>query len=113
MIVMGASESPEGDKAVAAGTILDNDRLSPALGEAVGEQARTDIGSGAGSERQDEFDDALRPRLRRCSRCAPIEHTKQSEAEHKQPCGGADRAANAVAHGALRGGQLTTRDNTV
>ena len=31
MIVVGADEGVDGDKAVAAGPVVDNDRLSPAL----------------------------------------------------------------------------------
>jgi hypothetical protein len=44
-------------------TVLNHHRLTPALGQAVCQEPRADIGTGAGTERQDEMHRPLRPRL--------------------------------------------------
>ena len=61
MIVVSRDEGVDGDKAVAAGTVLDDDRLPPALREPVRQQARTDIGAAAGAKGQNETDRPGRP----------------------------------------------------
>jgi hypothetical protein len=65
VIIVGAGERADGNETIAAGTILDDDRLAPAPAQSVRNQSRADIDTAAGSERQDELDRALRPNLRR------------------------------------------------
>src|SRR5580698_3737208 len=55
----------DGDKAVAAGTVIDDDRLPPALREPVRQQAGADIGSAARAKGQNETDRTGRP-IGRC-----------------------------------------------
>jgi hypothetical protein len=50
----------------AAGAVFHDHRLPPALGEAVRQQPRADIGAAARPERDDEFDRPRRPIGRRC-----------------------------------------------
>jgi len=58
-----------GDDAIAAGTVVDDHRLAPALAELVGQEARSDIGAAAGPESQDEPDRPRRPVVSgRCGR---------------------------------------------
>ena len=54
VIVIRAQERRDRDDAVAAGTIFDHHRLTPALRQLFGEQPRADIGGRARSERHDE-----------------------------------------------------------
>ena len=61
MVVVRGDKGIDGDDAVAARAVFDNDRLFPALRQPVGEQARADIGAAAGAERQNEFDRTCRP----------------------------------------------------
>jgi hypothetical protein len=48
---------------VAAGLVLDHHRLPPLCRELFADQARGDVDAGAGAERQDQLDRALRPAL--------------------------------------------------
>jgi len=63
MIVMRADEGIDCDNAVAAGAVLDHDRLTPSLAEPIREQPRADIGAAAGTESEDEFHRPCRPGL--------------------------------------------------
>jgi hypothetical protein len=65
VVVVGGDEDVDRDDAVAAGTILDHDRLAPARGKTFREHPGGDIDSGAGTERQDEPHCTLRIALRR------------------------------------------------
>ena len=42
--------------------VFDDHRLAPALGQALGEQPPCDVGAGAGRQRDDQTNGALRPR---------------------------------------------------
>ena len=55
MIVVRADEGVDGDEPVAAGPVVDDHRLAPALAEPVGQQPGADIGAAAGAERDDEL----------------------------------------------------------
>ena len=61
MIVVRGDESADGDERVTTGTVFDDDRLAPFPAQPVGEQPRTDIGTAADAERDDEFDRPGRP----------------------------------------------------
>src|SRR5215472_14491883 len=63
MIVMRGDDRIDGDDAVAAGPVLDHDRLPPTLTQPIREQARADVGAAAGTERQNEFHRPGRPSL--------------------------------------------------
>jgi hypothetical protein len=52
VVIVGANKCADGNDRVAAGTVLDDDRLAPARAEPIGEHARADIHAGAGAERQ-------------------------------------------------------------
>ena len=65
MIILGAHHSADGDQPVAARLAFDNHRLAPEGLQLVDEQARGDVGAGAGSEGQDEAHGARGPGLRR------------------------------------------------
>ena len=54
MIVVRAQEAGDGEHAIAARTIFDDDGLAPTHRQLVGEQPRADIDAAAGSERYDE-----------------------------------------------------------
>ena len=92
MIVLGADEGVDGDDAVAAGPVLDDDRLAPFLGQAVGQKPAADVGAAAGAERQDELDRSRRPGLRRtpatCRRTAGP--TAERAQNAKSPNGACD-----------------------
>jgi hypothetical protein len=64
VIILRADKGGDRHDAVAAGPVLDHHRLPPFLGQPVREQPRADIGTAAGSERQDELDRPRRPVLR-------------------------------------------------
>ena len=61
VIVVRAEETGDGDDAVAAGAVLDDDRLVPHRRELVGEQAGADVDAAAGPERDDEMHRSRRP----------------------------------------------------
>ena len=61
VIVIGTHESADRHKAIAAGPVLDNDRLAPTLLQPLGHQSGTDVSAGTTAEGNDEFDRALRP----------------------------------------------------
>ncbi len=63
VIVLGTDKGVDGDDGVAAGAVLDHDRLLPFRGQLVGDQTRGDIGAAAGAERHNEADRPLRPAL--------------------------------------------------
>ena len=63
VIVLGADEGVDGDDAVAAGPVLDDDRLAPFLGQPVGQKPPADVGAAAGAERQDELDRSASAKL--------------------------------------------------
>src|SRR3954467_5618091 len=65
VVVLRLDHRVDRDDAVAAGAVLDDDRMAPHLRQAVGIEARTDVRARAGPERDDELDRLLRPRLRR------------------------------------------------
>src|SRR5262249_3906976 len=62
VIVVGGQPGLDRDDAVTAGPVVDHDRLAPARRQLLLDQAGADIGTGAGPERYDELDRALRPR---------------------------------------------------
>jgi hypothetical protein len=64
VVVVGAEERLDRHQAVAAGTVLDHDRLAPARRQPLRQQPRADIGARAGTKRHDELDCPLRPFLR-------------------------------------------------
>ena len=64
MIVVRADESVDGNDAVAAGPVLDDDWLSPALRKPVRQQPRAEIRAASRSEREDQFHRAVRPGVR-------------------------------------------------
>ena len=64
MIVVRLKETGDGDHAVAAGTVLDDDRLTPFRGKLVGEQPRTDVDAAARTERDDESHRPVGPGVR-------------------------------------------------
>src|SRR5258708_12702948 len=66
MIVVGADEGVDADQAVVAGAVFHDHRLSRALGQAVRQQPRANIGAAARPERHDEFDRPRRPIGCRC-----------------------------------------------
>ena len=79
VIVLGADEGVDGDDAVAAGLVLDHDRLAPFLGQPVGQKPPADVGAAAGAERQDEADRPRRPSSARLSRAATPTTRPRSE----------------------------------
>src|SRR5215472_2887202 len=66
MIVLGADEGIERDKAVAARTILHHYRLAPARGQTLGKQTGCGIAGAASAKRQDEAHRPRRIGLRPC-----------------------------------------------
>src|ERR1700738_3314466 len=64
MLVIGTEEGLDGDDAVAARLVFDNDRLPPFDLQLFGEQPCAHIGASAGAERYDELHDPRRPVLR-------------------------------------------------
>ncbi len=74
VVVVGGEHGLDRDDAVAAGPVIDHDRLAPFLLEPFLDQPRADVGAGAGAEGNDEADRPLRPlslRLRRQRRAGP------------------------------------------
>ncbi len=65
VIVIGGHDRVDRDHRVAAGTVLDHDRLAPTLGEPVGQQPGADVDAAARSKRDDELDRPGRPLLLR------------------------------------------------
>ena len=63
VVVIGADEGLDGDNAVTAGSVLDDDRVVPLALQALGEHACADVGTSAGTERNDKTDVAVRPSL--------------------------------------------------
>jgi len=63
VLVVRADERHHGDDAVRPGAVLHDHRLAPALGQALGEEARRHVGRAAGAERQDQLHRFLRPDL--------------------------------------------------
>jgi hypothetical protein len=61
VIIMRGDEGVDGDQAVAAGPVLDDDRLPPFAAEPVGKQPGADIRTAARAKRQNEFYRARRP----------------------------------------------------
>ena len=61
VIVVRADERVDGDERVAAGPVVDDHRLAPALAEAIRQQAGADIGAAADAKRHDELDRPCRP----------------------------------------------------
>jgi len=78
VIVVGIDESADGDNGVPSGAILHHDRLAPARGQSIRQQPCADIDSRSRTERQQEFDRALRPALRRRRRCCQHKWGEQS-----------------------------------
>jgi hypothetical protein len=62
--VTGRCERVDRVDTVGAWPVLDDDRLAPALGQLVGEQARGDVLRASGALADDEPDRTLRPSLR-------------------------------------------------
>src|SRR6516225_8331807 len=60
---MCANKARDGGNAVGAWTILNNDRLAPAFGEALSKQAPRSVGAAARRKWQDDANRPLRPRL--------------------------------------------------
>src|SRR6202048_4847302 len=65
VIVVRSDECAHRDQSVSAGTVLDDHRLTPQLGQPVGQKAHADIDTASGPQRNDEFHRPLRPGLRR------------------------------------------------
>jgi hypothetical protein len=64
MIVVRADDGGDGDNRVAAGTVLDHNRLAPPFAQPIAEEAGTEIHPTPGAEGHDELDRPLRPGLR-------------------------------------------------
>ena len=67
VIVVRAEEAGDGEHAVAAGFVLDDDRLTPLGRQFIGEQTRPDIDAAAGPKRDDQ---AHRPEVGQASAAA-------------------------------------------
>ena len=78
-IVISADERIDGDDAVAAGAILDNNRSVPTDCQFIGKQPGANVGAASGAEGQYEFDCPVGPALRGRRRCSSEEH-KRDEA---------------------------------
>src|SRR5262245_24150670 len=66
MIVVCIDDGADRNDGIAARTILDHDRLIPTLAQSIAQQAGAEVHAAAWSERHDEPDRPLRPRLRSC-----------------------------------------------
>src|SRR2546425_5286990 len=64
MVVLGADEGGNRDKAVAAWPVFDHNRMTPAGAELLRDQPCSNVSARAGAERQYDFDRPLRPRWR-------------------------------------------------
>src|ERR1043166_6389461 len=64
MIVVGADDGAHRNDGIAAGTILDHNRLTPALAQPIAKQTSAEVHAAAGPESHDELDRPLRPGLR-------------------------------------------------
>ena len=58
---LGARDGLRARRAAGAAAVLDDDRLAKLFGEFGGEEPRRDVGEGAGRERHDDADGAVRP----------------------------------------------------
>jgi hypothetical protein len=113
MIVARAQHRVDGHDPVAAGTVLDHDRLPPALGEAVGQQPRAEIGAGAGTERHHEMHRPLRPGLRLRLRLRGRGTCGMERDAREQSGGDGCCVADLVAHGTSRDVAQTHRSKSI
>jgi len=60
VIVACADKSIQRDQAIAAGAVLDDDRLAPTRAQPIGEQSRGNVGRAGGAEWQNETNRACR-----------------------------------------------------
>jgi hypothetical protein len=87
VIVVGSDEGRDRHEAVAARPVFDDDRLSPARREPLGEQACADVGAGPRSKRHDEFDGVVGPGLAGQARCRQRQHRGGNRARSNPPHG--------------------------
>src|SRR5262245_57468611 len=81
VVVVGGDECANGDEAVSARAILDDDRLAPTAGQTICEQSRADIDAAARSKGHDELDRPLRPCLCRRWVCGEEKRGEKTKAD--------------------------------
>jgi len=78
MIVMGADESADRDDPIGSRAVFHHHGLAPACAQPIRQQPSADIHSRSRTERQQEFNRALRPAL--CQRRRPREQERREQA---------------------------------
>jgi len=94
VIVLGADEGVDRHDAVAAGPVLDDDRLVPFFGQPVRQQPGADIGSAARPERQHELDRPCRPGLRRARRGREQRQERRGEHDRASEASGTEHRSS-------------------
>src|SRR5580698_7062112 len=88
MVVVSRDKGIDGDNTVAAGPIVDDDGLAPALTELIGKQARADVSAAPGSQRYDKSHRSCRPICRCCESRAYGGDERRSHRNQKLPSHG-------------------------
>src|SRR3954452_15820052 len=90
MVIAHTREGGGSNETLRPGPVLDNDRLLPPGGEALGIDARGNIRTGATAYRHDEIHSSVRPRPLRegAAGC----HDSDAETGGQDPCGECDHA---------------------